>query len=63
MPEIEVILVEAREPLGPFGAKGVGEPAMIPTAPAILGAIEHATGKRPRKVPVTPSRLWSLLHP
>lgn len=63
MPEIEVVLVEAREPLGPFGAKGVGEPAMIPTPPAILGAIEHATGKRPRKVPVTPSRLWSLLHP
>ncbi len=63
MPEIEIFLVEAREPLGPFGAKGVGEPAMIPTPPAILGAIEHATGKRPRKVPVTPARLWSLLRP
>ncbi|MGE0875880.1 MAG: molybdopterin-dependent oxidoreductase [Burkholderiales bacterium] len=63
MPEVEIFLVEALEPLGPFGAKGVGEPAMIPTPPAILGAIEHATGKRPRKVPVTPARLWSLLHP
>ncbi len=63
MPEIEILLVEAGEPLGPFGAKGVGEPALIPTPPAILGAIEHATGKRPRKVPVTPARLWSLLHP
>ena len=44
MPEIEVIIIEDREPLGPYGAKGIGEPALIPTAPAILGAIHHATG-------------------
>ena len=40
------ILVEDPEPLGPFGAKGVGEPALVPTAPAILAAIRHATGAR-----------------
>jgi CO/xanthine dehydrogenase Mo-binding subunit/aerobic-type carbon monoxide dehydrogenase small subunit (CoxS/CutS family) len=62
MPNIEIFLIEDEERLGPFGAKGVGEPALIPTAPAILGAYEHATGRRPTKVPVTPARLWALLH-
>jgi CO/xanthine dehydrogenase Mo-binding subunit/aerobic-type carbon monoxide dehydrogenase small subunit (CoxS/CutS family) len=57
MPEIECILVEDREPLGPSGAKGVGEPGLVPTAPAILGAIENATGVRMHKVPVLPHRL------
>ncbi len=57
VPEIECILVEDREPLGPSGAKGVGEPGLVPTAPAILGAIENATGVRMRKVPVLPHRL------
>ena len=45
VPQIETILIEDREPLGPYGAKGIGEPALIPTAPAILGAIHHATGR------------------
>ena len=44
MPAIKIHLIEDPEPLGPFGAKGVGEPALIATAPAILGAIRHATG-------------------
>ena len=57
VPPIEVILIEDPEPLGPFGAKGIGEPALIPTAPAILGAIHHATGVRPNVLPVTPHRL------
>jgi CO/xanthine dehydrogenase Mo-binding subunit len=57
VPPIETILIEDPEPLGPFGAKGIGEPALIPTAPAILGAIQHATGVRPRELPVTPHRL------
>ena len=57
MPAIEVILIEDREPLGPSGAKGIGEPALVPTAPAILGAIQDATGVRMRRVPVLPHRL------
>jgi CO/xanthine dehydrogenase Mo-binding subunit len=61
-PEIECLLVEDAEPLGPFGAKGVGEPGLIPTAPAILGAIEHATGVRMRRVPVLPHRLREALR-
>jgi aldehyde oxidoreductase len=61
MPEIEVILVEDREPLGPYGAKGIGEPALIPTPPAILGAIRHATGVTIRKVPALPHRVHAAL--
>ena len=57
MPEMESILIEDREPLGPSGAKGIGEPALVPTAPAILGAIDNATGVRMRRVPVLPHRL------
>jgi CO/xanthine dehydrogenase Mo-binding subunit len=56
-PPIIVHIVEAAEPLGPYGAKGVGEPALIPTAPAILNAIWHATGVRISHVPATPARV------
>ena len=57
VPEVECILIEDREPLGPSGAKGVGEPGLVPTAPAILGAVHHATGVRARRVPLLPHRL------
>jgi aldehyde oxidoreductase len=62
IPPIETILIEDREPLGPGGAKGVGEPALIPTPPAILGAIRHATGVRVTFVPVLPHRLRAALN-
>jgi len=62
VPRIRVHLIEDPEPEGPFGAKGVGEPALVPTAPAILGAIRHATGVTIRRVPVLPHRLWEALH-
>jgi CO/xanthine dehydrogenase Mo-binding subunit len=61
MPEIETILIEDAEPLGPYGAKGIGEPALIPTAPAILSAIENATGVRITHVPATPDRVLAAL--
>ena len=61
MPEIEIKLIEDPEPLGPYGAKGIGEPALIPTPPAILGAIRHATGVQVRQVPVLPHRLAAAL--
>lgn len=57
VPEIEVILIEDPEPTGPHGAKGVGEPGLVPTAPAILAGIAQATGVRLSQVPATPSRL------
>jgi len=62
VPAMECILIEDPEPLGPSGAKGVGEPGLIPTAPAILGAIHHATGVRMRHVPVLPHRLLAALN-
>jgi len=61
VPPIEVILVEDPEPLGPYGAKGVGEPALIATAPAIFNALGHATGVRVRHAPATPDRLRAAL--
>jgi aldehyde oxidoreductase len=57
VPRIECILIEDREPLGPSGAKGIGEPALVPTAPAILGAVFQATGVRVKRVPLLPHRL------
>jgi CO/xanthine dehydrogenase Mo-binding subunit len=57
MPPVESIIIEENSPVGPFGAKGIGEQALIPTAPAILNAIWHATGARIRKVPATPDRV------
>jgi CO/xanthine dehydrogenase Mo-binding subunit len=61
IPEVTSLLVEAEEPSGPFGAKGVGEPALIPTAPAILNAIRAATGVRVKEIPLTSEKLWMLL--
>jgi aldehyde oxidoreductase len=61
VPPIESILIEDPEPLGPFGAKGIGEPALIPTPPAIFGAIHHATGVRVRRAPATPYRLRAAI--
>jgi len=57
IPTITTYLVEDPEPFGPYGAKGVGEPAVIATASAILNAIYHATGVRVRFLPATPDRL------
>ena len=62
VPEIECLLVEDPEPLGPYGAKGIGEPALIPTAPAILNAVHHAAGVRLRRVPILPHRVREALE-
>ncbi len=62
VPPITVHLIEDPEPLGPWGAKGVGEPALVATAPAILNAIHHACGVRMGQVPVSPSRLRAALQ-
>ena len=61
VPPIETILVECASPVGPFGAKGIGEQALIPTAPAILNAIAHATGVRLTRTPATPGRVRAAI--
>tara|TARA_B100001250_G_scaffold350813_1_gene322680 strand:- start:1518 stop:4289 length:2772 start_codon:yes stop_codon:yes gene_type:complete len=61
MPEIDIILIEDPEPLGPYGAKGIGEHALIPTAPAILAGIKHATGVSIRHLPATPDRVYTAI--
>jgi CO/xanthine dehydrogenase Mo-binding subunit len=57
-PAILPIIVEDPEPTGPFGAKGVGEPALIPTAPAILNAIAQALGERIYNLPANHKRVF-----
>ena len=57
MPEIIPIIVESPEPTGPFGAKGVGEPALIPSAPAIVNALSNALGKRIYQLPANLERV------
>lgn len=61
VPPIETIIIEEPDAHGPFGAKGLGEHVLIPTAPAFLNAIKAATGVRMNEVPVTPSRLHAAL--
>ena len=61
MPPVNSILIEDASPIGPFGAKGVGEQSTIPTAPAILNAIFDATGARIRKIPATPDRVRAAI--
>ena len=61
MPPVESILIEDPSPIGPFGAKGIGEQAVIPTAPAILNAIHDAIGVRIRRVPATPDRIRAAI--
>lgn len=62
VPPIETILIEEPDAHGPYGAKGLGEHVLIPTAPAILNAIKHATGVRLTQTPATPSRVRAALR-
>jgi CO/xanthine dehydrogenase Mo-binding subunit len=57
LPEVIPIIVESPEPTGPFGAKGVGEPALIPTAPAIINALADALGERIYQLPANLERV------
>jgi len=54
MPEVRAIFIEAPTALGPYGAKGIGEPALVPTGAAILNAIHDAIGVRIRQAPASP---------
>ncbi|MGE0502617.1 MAG: molybdopterin-dependent oxidoreductase [Rhizobiaceae bacterium] len=62
VPPIDCILVEVPDPEGPSGAKGLGEHVLIPTAPAILNAIRHATGALVTRLPATPDRVLAAIR-
>jgi CO/xanthine dehydrogenase Mo-binding subunit len=57
MPDMEVLLVEVPSYYGPLGAKGLGETAILPTAPAVVNAISRAIETRIRRIPATPERV------
>ncbi|PCH72498.1 MAG: aldehyde oxidase, partial [Rhodobacteraceae bacterium] len=61
MPPVETIIVEVPDAHGPYGAKGLGEHVLIPTAPAIVNAIYDACGVRIRRLPATPARVRAAL--
>ncbi|MGC1453426.1 MAG: molybdopterin cofactor-binding domain-containing protein [Candidatus Sulfotelmatobacter sp.] len=61
IPPVESILIENASSIGPFGAKGIGEQVVIPTAPAILNAIHAAIGVRMHKIPATPDRVRAAI--
>ena len=57
LPDIETIIVEVPSPAGPFGARGVGEPPIVPAPAAIANAVADATGIRITECPLTPERI------
>ncbi len=61
VPQFSSILVEVPSELGPFGAKGVGEPPVVPVGAAIGNAICDAIGVRMTQLPMTPERLFTAM--
>ncbi|WP_417587347.1 molybdopterin-dependent oxidoreductase [Pararhodobacter oceanensis] len=62
VPRVRSILIEDPDAHGPYGAKGIGEQVLIPTAPAILNAVRDATGARLRDLPATPDKVLRALN-
>ena len=61
-PAIETILIESGNGLGPFGAKGLGEPAMTPSIAAVANAVSRAVGARVTELPITAERVLAALR-
>jgi CO/xanthine dehydrogenase Mo-binding subunit len=62
LPSMEAIMLEIPAPAGPLGAKGIGEPPIVPGAAAIANAVAAATGKRVTEMPMTPERVIAVLN-
>jgi hypothetical protein len=61
MPEVVTILVETRDPEGPFGAKEAGQGPLLPVIPAVANAVHDALGVRIDEVPITPEKILKAL--
>jgi CO/xanthine dehydrogenase Mo-binding subunit len=61
VPHITSIIIEDPDPIGPLGVKGIGEPAMVPTIPAIMNAIYDAVGVRITSLPASPEKILEAL--
>lgn len=61
-PEMDVVLVEAPYPDGPYGAKGIGEPSLITAPAAVAAAVSHALGRPVPRLPLTPQTLLEVIH-
>jgi CO/xanthine dehydrogenase Mo-binding subunit len=58
---VEPVIIESMDEAGPYGAKGIGEPGLVPSAPAIANAIYDAVGIRLKKLPMTPERILKAI--
>jgi len=61
LPATKVIILESGTGIGPFGAKGIGEPSLTPAAPAVANAVADAIGARVHDLPLTPERVLDAL--
>ncbi len=62
VPRVNSVIIEDPDPLGPLGVKGIGEPAMVPTIPAIMNAIYDAVGVRITALPATPEKVLMAIR-
>jgi CO/xanthine dehydrogenase Mo-binding subunit len=62
VPRITSVIIEDPDPIGPLGVKGIGEPAMVPTIPAIMNAIYDAVGVRITALPATPDKVLTAIR-
>jgi CO/xanthine dehydrogenase Mo-binding subunit len=60
-PPTQVIMLESGSGVGPFGAKGIGEPSLTPAAPAVANAVADAIGVRIHELPLTPERVLAAI--
>jgi CO/xanthine dehydrogenase Mo-binding subunit len=61
VPHVTSIILEDPDPIGPLGVKGIGEPSMIPTIPAVMNAIYDAVGVRITSLPATPEKVLTAI--